>query len=45
MAVLVPGILAEAEKAMDDIKLDIRLAWNARAPILSAKEMKELSHG
>lgn len=37
--------LMEAKKAMDDIKLDIRLAWNARAPILSAKEMKELSHG
>ena len=42
MAVLVPGILAEAEKAMDDIKLDIRLAWNTRAPILSAKEMEML---
>lgn len=42
MAVLVPGILAEAEKAMDDIKLDIRLAWNTRAPILSAEELKKL---
>lgn len=97
MAVLVPGILAEAEKAMDDIKLALlgdheaarrlteagvlvpcpfcerdtvainllgtwwcrcmncgvtgpiksdeptaRLAWNTRAPILSAEELKKL---
>ena len=27
---------------MDDIKLDIRLAWNTRTPILSAEEMEML---
>ena len=37
--------LMEAKKAMDDIKLDIRLAWNTRAPILSSEEVEKLSHG
>jgi Lar family restriction alleviation protein len=28
-----------------DTEYEVMLAWNTRAPILSAKEMKELSHG
>ena len=40
-----PGYFEVAKRRIEEAQAQTRLAWNTRAPILSAEEMEELSHG